>query len=99
MELDSKFVEFVENLKKVLGAACETITRPDEDSVETVAVRISEEFVQSRPPNLGAADSVIHILFNNVVAALSSKLAQFDGLCLRVLVECRNAKIERRTLH
>jgi hypothetical protein len=99
VELDPKLIEFVENPKEVLRASGQPITGPNEDGVETMAMRIFEESVQSRPPNLGAADAVIYILFNNVVATLSSKLAQFDALCLGVLVECRHAKIKRGTFH
>ena len=99
MELDAKFIAFVENLKEVLGAARQPITRPNQHRVETTAMGFFEESVQGWPPNLGATDAVIHVLFNDVVAALPRELAQFDGLRLGVLIERRNAKVERRTLH
>jgi hypothetical protein len=60
---------------------------------------ILEELVQSRPPNLGTADAMIHIFLKDVVAALPCELAQFNTLRLRVLVERRNAEVQRRTLH
>jgi hypothetical protein len=62
-------------------------------------MRIFEKSIQGWPPNLGSTDAVIHVFFNDFVAALSSKLAQFEPLRLRVLIECRNAKVERGTLH
>jgi len=99
MELDAKFIAFVENLKEVLGAARQPITRPNQHRVETTAKGIFKEFVQGWSPNLGAAEAEIHILFNDVVAALPRKLAQFDGLRVGVLVERRNTQVQRRTLH
>ena len=97
MELDPKFVQLIEHLQKMFGAARQPITRPNQHRVETMAMGIFEELVKGWPPNLGATDAVIHVLFNDVVAALPRELAQFEALRFGVLIERRNANVQRRT--
>jgi hypothetical protein len=99
VELDPKFIEFVENLKEVLGAPREPVAGPNQDRVETTSMRIFEKSIQGWPPNLGSADAVIHVFFNDFVAALPRELAQLDSLGLRILIERRNPEINGCTLH
>jgi hypothetical protein len=99
MELDPKFVQIIEHLKEMSGTACESITRPNQHGIEAASMGIFEQSVKGRTSDLGTADPMINVFFYDFVAALPRELAQFDGLCLRVLIERRHAKIERRTLH
>jgi hypothetical protein len=75
MELDPKFIQLVEHLKEMSGTACESITRPNQHGVEVASMRILEQSVKSRSSDLRAADAMINIFMDNLVAAPAGELA------------------------
>jgi hypothetical protein len=87
MELDPKSIQLVEHLKKMSRTAREPITRPNQHGIEAASMRILEQSVKGRTSDLGTADPMINVFFRDFVAALPRELAQFDGLCLGVLIK------------
>jgi hypothetical protein len=82
----------------VACGACDAIARPDQDNIETAAAAIGHHLVETRPPGLGATD-LVGVLGDDLIAPLSGHLAQVEKLSLRVLIDCRDPRINRGALH
>jgi hypothetical protein len=78
--------------------ACDAIARPDQDNIEPAAAGIGHHLIEPRPLGFRAADFVV-VLGDDLIAPLSGHLAQVEKLSLRVLIDCRDPRINRGALH
>jgi hypothetical protein len=87
MKLDAQAPEFVQDLKEMFCVARKTVARPDQHCVELMAIGILQQLVKGWASDFGAADAMVNIFMDNLVAALLSELAQLDSLRFWVLVD------------
>jgi hypothetical protein len=92
-KLDTEVVQLVEDLQEMLGAAGQAITGPDQNNIEATTVCVAQQSVQRRTSGLGAGDSVVGVLVDNLKPALTRKLAELVQLRFWVLVERRDSYI------
>jgi hypothetical protein len=98
-ELDSEFIQLVENLQEVLGASGQAVTGPNDDDIKAVPLGVFEHLVEGGSPRFCAADAMICVLFNDLESALTSEVPEFVELVLRVLVHGGDSHVKCSTLH
>jgi hypothetical protein len=85
-ELDVEAVELIEHFEQMSGRARDPIASPDQDDIEPAAAGIPHQISEPWPARLHAAD-LVHIFLDDLIAALSSHLAQIVELRLGVLID------------
>jgi len=68
-ELNIQPIQFIEHIEEVLHGPFNPVRGPDRSNLEPAPARILHHFAETRPPGLGAADS-IGVFPNDLVAAL-----------------------------
>ena len=94
---DSCPIQLVEHIEEVLYRTGNPVRCPHQYDVEAAAAGIGHHLIEARSFGLGAADLVC-VLGDDLVAALSSHLAQVVKLRLGMLIDCGDTHIERGAL-
>ena len=97
-ELDSDSVELVEHIQEVLHRPGDSVASPDQDNIEPAAAGIGHHLIEPGPLGLRAAE-LVRVLGDDLVPPLSGHLSQVEKLCLRMLIDRRDAHVERGALH
>jgi hypothetical protein len=74
------------------------IKRPDHDYVELAVAGVGKQSIETRALNFRAAEPV-GIFLDDLETTLRGQAAQIVHLCFRVLIQGRNAHVERGALH
>src|SRR2546428_563908 len=98
-ELNAESRKFIERLEQVLGAPRQTVARPDQEHVKSMAAGVLHHPVQRRASRTGPTESVIHVLLHNLEPALGGELPEVVQLGLGVLVYSADAHVQRGSFH
>jgi hypothetical protein len=90
-ELD---VEVVEHLEEVAHRSGDSVRSPDQYDLEPATTSFAKKIVETRTLGLGAGDAV-GVLGHDLEATLLSHRPEVVELRLRMLIDARDAEIER----